>query len=183
MKPEEIKPVIDQLLPGVSLTVEGATLVVRAEDLVSVCRCLKEHERCAFDYLSNLTAVDFPADAAVGGAGRIDMVYYLYSIAKGHGPVILNVALPRDRATVASVTPIWRGAEFQEREVFDLFGVTFEGHPDLRRILMWDGFKGHPMRKDYKVEDKDALVPPPAASAPPRPPAGGGFPDAAERSA
>jgi hypothetical protein len=58
---------------------------------------------------------------------------------------------------VASVTPIWRGAEFQEREVYDLFGVRFEGHPDLRRILMWDGFEGHPMRKDYVVEDQDTL--------------------------
>ncbi len=160
MKPEEIKPVVEQLLPGVSVTVEGATLVVRAADLVSVCRCLKEHERFAFDYLSNLTAVDYLPDAAAGGAGRIDVVYYLYSMAKKHGPVILKVALPRDRATVASVTPIWRGAEFQEREVFDLFGVTFEGHPDLRRILMWDGFEGHPMRKDYVVEDQDALEQP-----------------------
>jgi NADH:ubiquinone oxidoreductase subunit C len=58
---------------------------------------------------------------------------------------------------VASVTPIWRGAEFQEREVYDLYGVRFEGHPDLRRILMWDGFQGHPMRKDYVVEDQNVL--------------------------
>ncbi len=174
---EETKTILEQLLPGVSVTVEGATLVVRAADLVSVCRCLKEHERFAFDYLSNLTAVDYlpaaptvgtqtgaaqagPPDATAGGTGRIDLVYYLYSMAKKHGPVILKVALPRDRATVASVTPIWRGAEFQEREVFDLFGVTFEGHPDLRRILMWDGFEGHPMRKDYTVEDQDALEQP-----------------------
>ena len=160
LPPEELKGMLEQLLPGVSVTVEGATLVVKASDLVAVCRCLKEHERYAFDYLSNLTAVDYPPDAAAGGAGgtgRIDMIYYLYSMAKKHGPVILKVVLPRDRATVASVTPVWRGAEFQEREVFDLFGVTFEGHPDLRRILMWDGFEGHPMRKDYTVEDQDVL--------------------------
>ena len=74
-----------------------------------------------------------------------------------HGPIALQVSLPRQQPVVASVTPIWRGAEFQEREVYDLYGVTFEGHPDLRRILMWEGFEGHPMRKDYVPEDQNVL--------------------------
>ena len=145
---EELKTALEQLLPGVTLTVEGGSLIVGAGDLTAVCRCLKDTERFSLDYLSNLTAVDYPPE-------RMDVVYYLYSMAKKQGPVSLKVKLPRANPAIASVTPIWRGAEFQEREVYDLFGVTFEGHPDLRRILMWEGFEGHPMRKDYVVEDQD----------------------------
>ncbi len=154
--PEELKRALEELLPGVSLTLEGAVLFVEPKDLAAVCRCLKQQERFGLDYLANLTAVDYPPDPASGGAGRIDVVYHLYSMAQKHGPVALKVKLPRQQPVVASVTPIWRGAEFQEREAYDLFGVTFEGHPDLRRILMWDGFIGHPMRKDYVPEDQDA---------------------------
>ena len=148
--PDDIKTVLEQLLPGISVTVEVGALLVAPKDLAAVCRCLKEHERFGLDYLSNLTAVDYPAEQ------RMDVIYHLYSMAKKHGPLTLKVRLNRAQPVVASVTPIWRGAEFQEREVYDLFGVTFEGHPDLRRLLMWEGFEGHPMRKDYVVEDQDA---------------------------
>ena len=148
---EELKATIERSLPGVSLTVEGATLWVLPESLTAVCRFLKETEPFVLDYLSGVTAVDSPPEQ------RMDVVYHLCSMAKKHGPLTLKVKLDRERAVVASVTPIWRGAEFQEREVYDLFGVTFEGHPDLRRILMWEGFDGHPMRKDYVVEDQDIL--------------------------
>ena len=119
--PEELKTALEQLLPGVALTLEGAVLIVAPKDLAAVCRCLKEHERFSFDYLANLTAVDYPTES------RMDVVYHLYSMAKKHGPLTLKVKLNRGQAAVASVTPIWRGAEFQEREVYDLFGVTFEG--------------------------------------------------------
>ena len=157
---DDIKSALEQLLPGVAVTVDAGALVVAPKDLAAVCRCLKEHERFSLDYLANLTAVDYlPAPPqTVGGAqaGRMDVIYHLYSMAKKHGPLTLKVKLNRAQPVVASVTPIWRGAEFQEREVYDLFGVTFEGHPDLRRLLMWEGFEGHPMRKDYVVEDQDA---------------------------
>jgi len=155
--PHELKQTVEQLLPGVSLTLEGDLLLVAAHELAAVCRCLKEHERFHLDYLANLTAVDYPPTPASGGAGRIEVIYHLYSMAEKHGPVALKVRVPRSHPAVPSVTPIWRGAEFQEREVYDLFGVIFEGHPDLRRILMWEGFDGHPLRKDYVVEDQDAL--------------------------
>ena len=147
--PEELKTAIEQLLPGVTLSVDGGGLRVEPKDLIVVCRCLKDTERFGLDYLANLTAVDYPSEQ------RIEMIYHLYSMSHKHGPVTLRVAVDRGHAAVASVTPIWRGAEFQEREVYDLFGVTFEGHPDLRRILMWDGFEGAPMRKDYVVEDQE----------------------------
>ena len=148
---EELKSVVEQLLPGVSLTAEGTSLVVSPNDVTAVCRCLKETERFRCDYLANLTAVDYPQEQ------RMDVIYHLYSMAHKHGPVTLRVKLDRARAVVDSVTPIWRGAEYQEREVYDLFGVTFTGHPDLRRILMWDEFIGHPMRKDYVPEDQNVL--------------------------
>jgi NADH-quinone oxidoreductase subunit C len=87
--------------------------------------------------------------------GYLEVVYHLYSMAKKHGPVALRMrtANRTDNISLPSFTPVWRSAEFQEREVFDLYGIVFEGHPDLRRILMWDGFKDHPMRKDYVEPD------------------------------
>jgi NADH/F420H2 dehydrogenase subunit C len=151
---DELKTILEQELPGASLSVENGALIVAPKDLAAVCRYLKESERFRLDYAANLTAVDYPAEQ------RIDMVYHLYSMEKKHGPVALTVKLPRHAAVVMSVTPIWRGAEFQEREVYDLYGVVFEGHPDLRRILMWEGFEGHPMRKDYVPEDQNVLEDP-----------------------
>ncbi len=149
---EEIKTVLESLLPGVNIAVEPPALIVDPKDLAAVARCLKDSERFGLDYAANLTAVDYPTEQ------RIDVVYHLYSMHHKHGPVVIKVKLPRANPVVDSVTPIWRGAEYQEREVYDLYGVTFTGHPDLRRILMWDGFKGHPMRKDYVPEDQDAAL-------------------------
>jgi NADH-quinone oxidoreductase subunit C len=87
--------------------------------------------------------------------GYLEAIYHLYSVAKKHGPVVIRMrtANRTDQAHLPSLTPIWRSAEFQEREVFDLYGIIFDGHPDLRRILMWDGFKDYPMRKDYVEPD------------------------------
>jgi NADH-quinone oxidoreductase subunit C len=87
--------------------------------------------------------------------GYLEMVYHLFSMAKKHGPVVLRMRTENrtDKVELPSFTPVWRSAEFQEREVFDLFGVVFKGHPDLRRILMWDEFKDHPMRRDYVEPD------------------------------
>ena len=150
---EELKTTLEQLLPGVTLAPEAGYLVVEPKHLTTVARCLKDTERFRMEYMANLTAIDYPNDPA-----RIEVVYHLYSMAHRHGPIALKVKLPRDNPVVDSLTPIWRGAEFQEREVYDLYGVTFTGHPDLRRILMWEGFKGHPMRKDYVPEDQDALA-------------------------
>ena len=87
--------------------------------------------------------------------GYLETVYHLYSMAKKHGPLVLRMhtANRTDKVELPSFTPIWRSAEFQEREVFDLFGIVFAGHPDLRRLLMWEEFKDHPMRRDYKEPD------------------------------
>jgi NADH-quinone oxidoreductase subunit C len=87
--------------------------------------------------------------------GFLEAVYHLYSVAKKHGPVIIRMrtADRRGQVQLPSLTPVWRGAEFQEREIFDLYGIEFTGHPDLRRLLMWDEFKDHPMRRDYVDPD------------------------------
>ncbi len=95
--------------------------------------------------------------------GYLETVYHLFSVAKKHGPVILRMRTVNrtDQVEMPSLTPIWRGAELQEREVFDLYGVVFTGHPDLRRLLMWDEFKDHPMRKDYVEPDDFEYEPTP----------------------
>lgn len=88
-------------------------------------------------------------------SGYLEAVYHLFSMAKKHGPLVLRMRTVNrtDQVELPSFTPIWRSAEFQEREIFDLFGIVFTGHPDLRRLLMWDGFKDHPMRRDYVEPD------------------------------
>jgi len=95
--------------------------------------------------------------------GYLQVVYHLFSLAKKHGPVIIRMrtANRTDQVELPSLTPVWRSAEFQEREIFDLFGVVFKGHPDLRRILMWDEFKDHPMRRDYVEPDDFEYEPTP----------------------
>lgn len=87
--------------------------------------------------------------------GYLEAVYHLFSVAKKHGPLVIRMRTKNrtDEVELPSLTPVWRSAEFQEREVFDLFGIVFKGHPDLRRILMWDEFKDFPMRRDYVEPD------------------------------
>ena len=118
------------------------TVVVKPERLRDVATFL--HDECELDYMADVTAVDRPE--------RFEMVYHLYSIKnQTPGPFVLKVYLEdRENPKVASVTPIWRGANYQEREVYDLMGIAFEGHPNLKRILLWEGFPGHPLRKDFE---------------------------------
>ena len=154
------------------------SLLLQHEYAVEIARFLRDSAELRLDYCSNVSGVDWldketseklKVKTVVDGVekeidevrktqvpGFLEAVYHLYSMEKKHGPMVLRQRTG-DRAsavTVASLTPVWRSAEFQEREVFDLYGILFEGHPDLRRILMWDGFEDHPMRKDY-VEPND----------------------------
>jgi NADH-quinone oxidoreductase subunit C len=135
-----------------------------------IAEFLRDDPGLRLDFCSNVTGVDWPEREIAGtsaaapgpeqGAKRVqpgclEVVYHLYSMALKHGPVVirLRTANRSDDISLPSLTPVWRSCEFQEREVFDLFGVVFTGHPDLRRILMWDEFKDHPMRKDYREPD------------------------------
>ncbi len=102
---------------------------------------LREEPGLQFDYLEFQTCVDYPPD-------RIELVYYLMSLERNHR-IALKVRLPREEPSIPSVSHLWSNADWNEREIYDLFGVNFEGHPDLRRIMMPDDWEGHPLRKDY----------------------------------
>jgi NADH-quinone oxidoreductase subunit C len=151
----------------------------------AVATFLRDDAELSLDFLSNATGVDWPdkeiaekvkvtrtVTKTVEGVeqqveetveetkkrvvpGCLEAVYHLFSVAKGHGPVVIRMktANRTDQVNLPSLTPVWRSAEFQEREIFDLFGIVFTGHPDLRRLLMWDEFKDHPMRRDYVEPD------------------------------
>ena len=121
--------------------------IVDAAKIVEVARFLKETPGLAFDCLSNLTGVDLQKLKME----RIAVVYHLFSYAERHG-FVMKVHLDRAAPTVSTVNGVWRAAAYMEREVFDLLGVTFEGHPDLRRILLPEDWVGYPLRKDYKEE-------------------------------
>ncbi len=116
-------------------------LIVPADQLVDVSRYLRDE--LGFNYLSCLTGVDLIED------NKMEVVYHTFNIEKGGDAVVLKVQVERDNPVIPSVVSVWPGADFQEREAWDLFGIRFDGHPDLRRILMWEGFEGHPLRKDW----------------------------------
>jgi NADH-quinone oxidoreductase subunit C len=161
------------------------SLLVEAGRALDVAKFLRADPQLRLDYCSNVTGIDWPETVVktkvkkkvlVEGvekeieetietlrSGHLEAVYHLYSMELKHGPVVLRLrtANRTDQVQVPSLTPVWRGAEFQEREVFDLYGVIFTGHPDLRRILMWDGFKGFPMRRDYVAPDDFEYEPTP----------------------
>ncbi len=117
-------------------------LIVSADRLPEIGKYVRDD--LGFNYLSSVTGVDLIAE------NKLEVVYHAFSIEKGGGPVVFKVQVDRDDPQVPSLVPIWPGASFQEREAWDLFGIRFEGHPDLRRILLWEGFDGHPMRKDWR---------------------------------
>jgi NADH-quinone oxidoreductase subunit C len=153
-----------------------SSLLIDNEHAAEVAKFLRDHPALSFDFCSNVTGVDWldrtikkttKVKQIVDGVekevdqtseektpGYLEAVYHLYSMKLKHGPLIIRMRAPnRNDARLPSLTPIWRSAELQEREIFDLYGIAFDGHPDLRRILMWDEFVDHPMRKDYVQPD------------------------------
>ena len=142
-------------LIGESLTELGDLIIkVAPSDLGAVLRACKESPALDFAMLIDITAVDW-LDAR---SERYELVYQLLSISKQRR-LTIKVALSEDKPEISSATPFWNGANFLEREVWDMFGISFTGHPDLRRILMYDEFKGHPLRKDYPVQGKQPRIP------------------------
>ncbi len=162
-----------------------SSLIVDRDHALAVARWLRDEPGLQFDFCSNVTGVDWldttfkepvRVKRVVDGTekefeetverrrpGYLEAVYHLYSVARKQGPLILRqrTANRAEDTRLASLTSIWRSAEFQEREAFDLFGIVFTGHPDLRRILMWDGFADFPMRKDYVEPDDYEYEPTP----------------------
>lgn len=164
---------------------EQHSLLVDNEHALAVARFLRDEPGLRLDYASSVSGVDWPETVVktkvsrkvvedgeekeveevveTTRPGHLEAVYHLYSMELKHGPLILRLRTGdrADQVQVPSLTPVWRGAEFQEREAYDLYGIRFDGHPDLRRILMWDGFVDHPMRKDYVEPDDYEYEPTP----------------------
>lgn len=132
---------LSQEIPGSVVAAEGSAIVVGSEKLKEVAEFLKNSPDFKFDYLANLTAVDY--------LDYFEVVYHLVSLTHNHSLVLKVRCHDRVNPTVPSVVNIWRAADFQEREVYDLMGIIFEGHPNLKRLFLWEGFVGHPLRKDY----------------------------------
>jgi len=161
--PEQTETLADALPGAILGTTSDATdqaYLVAPDKILDVLNHLRDKE--SYDFLSSVTCVDY---AGYKGKqrkdikARFDVVYHLYSTKKGGGHVVLHAPVP-DNETVPSATGVFPGASLQEREIYDLFGVKFAGHPNLRRILLWDGFNGHPMRKDWKEAYFDAETKP-----------------------
>jgi len=141
-----------------------ATVLVERERVLEVLRTLRDHEKQRFNFLIDLTAVDY-----LGRDPRFEVVYHLASIdvdLRGTEPsrvrhrVRVKTPIPEDPCEVDSVVELWPAANWMEREVWDLYGIRFTGHPDLRRILLYEEFEGHPLRKDYPKERRQPLLGP-----------------------
>lgn len=137
----EVAKKIGQQLPGAVAGYDDFTILIESNSILEVCRFLKQTAGLDFDYLVNLTGVDY--------LDYFEVVYHLASLKHNHSLVLKTRCYDREQPMVPSVTSVWKGADFQEREAYDLMGIRFEGHPNMRRIFLWEGFRGHPLRRDY----------------------------------
>jgi NADH-quinone oxidoreductase subunit C len=159
------------------------SLLLDSAHALAVARFLRDDPQLRLDYCSNVTGVDWldtvlkekvKVKKTIDGVekeveeqveherpGYLEAVYHLYSMALKHGPVVIRMRTENrgDKNHLPSLTPVWRGAEFQEREIYDLYGIVFDGHPDLRRILMWDGYPFFPLRKEFPLEGLPSEMP------------------------
>jgi len=132
---------IQQKFPDAVVEATPDWAEVRADSLVEVCTFLRDDPELDFRYLSSLTGVD--------RLDHFEVVYHLLSLSRNQACALKTRCPDRDNPEVPSVVSVWRGAHLQEREAFDLMGIRFLGHPDLRRVFLWEGFPGHPLRKDW----------------------------------
>ena len=136
-----------------------ATAIVTRDALREVLRTCRDEPDLRFDMLTDLTAVDYLKFPGREDGPRFEVVYHLYSLGHNHR-LRIKVSVDEDDAVVPTVVPLWPIANWLEREVWDMFGVRFGGHPDLRRLLMYEEFVGHPLRKDYPVNRRQPLIGP-----------------------
>jgi len=153
MEGQEVFARLETQFPGKVRDFKGEIfdpyLFVDSAAILDVCRFLRDQPDLKFEVLSDLTAVDWPKEE------KIQIVYHLYSYAQRH-QIVLKVDLPRENPKIATAEGIWKVANWFEREVYDLFGVIFEGHSDLRRIMLPEDWVGHPLRKDYVEQEEYA---------------------------
>ncbi|RLC93573.1 MAG: NADH-quinone oxidoreductase subunit C [Chloroflexi bacterium] len=127
-------------VPDAVIEASEEWVLIKPESLLAVANFLKTTPGLEFDYLNCITGVDY--------LDYLEVVYHLTSMRHNHG-IVLKARCSRENAEVPSLVGLWRGADLQEREIYDLLGITFVGHPNLKRIFMWQGFEGHPLRRDY----------------------------------
>ena len=141
LQSSEVIKQITENFPGAAVEASGEAILVKSESIFDIAEYLKNSPALNLDYLNYITAVDY--------YDYFEVIYQLTSMRHNHSLVLKTWCYGRENLTVPSVVRLWQGANFQEREIYDLMGIGFEGHPDLRRIVLWEGFQGHPLRKDY----------------------------------
>jgi NADH-quinone oxidoreductase subunit C len=138
----EIVSKLEAALPKSVVESSDSTIVVNGESIFKVASFLKTTPELDFNYLNCITAVDYQT--------YFEVIYNLISLEKNHGFIVKTRLIDREKPELPSVVSLWKGADFQEREIYDLFGISFTAHPNLKRIFLWEGFQGYPLRKDYK---------------------------------
>lgn len=141
LKVDEITKKLDEVFPGVVTVSDKTALVVDSESLYKVAEYLRNTPGFEFDYLANFAAVDY--------MDYFEVVYHLISMKNNHSLVLKTRCYDREKPAIPSVVSLWRTADYQEREAYDLMGITFMGHPNLKRLFLWESFEGHPLRRDY----------------------------------
>ena len=134
----------EKVAAGVPESVDGkvdGVLRVKSQKIADVANFMKSDSGLDFNFLNSISAVDY--------IDHFEVVYHLTSLNKRHTAIVKTRLVGRDDLTLPSVYHLWRGADFQEREIWDLMGISFSGHPNMKRIMLWEGFEGHPLRKDY----------------------------------
>ncbi len=132
---------INEMVPGAAVEYNETDVWILPEHILAVARHLKSAEGLDFSYLNALSAVDY--------VEYFEVVYHLLSLRRNSSLVVKTKIAGRDAPAISSVCSVWKGADLQEREVWDLMGVRFEGHPNMKRVMLWEGFDGHPLRKDF----------------------------------
>ena len=138
---EQLGPQLDASFPSAVEKWDASAVWVKAASIADICAHLRDAPELEFDFLNAVTAVDY--------IDHFEVIYHLTSLKRNHSVVLKTIAVGRENPVVPSVVPVWRGADLQEREIWDLMGVSFVGHPNLKRLVTWEGFPGHPLRKDF----------------------------------
>jgi NADH-quinone oxidoreductase subunit C len=132
---------IETTVSGAVTESDDGSVWVKPNMILKVCFSLKDPSNMDFSYLTSISAVDY--------IDNFEVVYHLLSMRNNYAGVVKTQCTGREYPSIPSVTEVWKGADLQEREIWDLMGIDFQGHPNLKRILLWEGFEGHPLRKDY----------------------------------
>ena len=136
----DVQKKIEAKFPGTT-SIEKNAVLVKAESLLDIMSFLKKSPDLAFDYMTTITAVDY--------IDYFEVIYLLVSMEYNHGLTVKTRVFDREQPSLSSVISLWHSADYQEREIYDLMGISFKGHPNLKRIVLWPEFKGYPQRRDF----------------------------------